>query len=446
MIREISADNFVQVLEHDVKITSFDQLIDWQDQATTEFPVGVEDIWDTQSITVEAANAGAYQASNGNTAETGVQLSASRSRMAVINDFGLLEDSDAWFDCAFDIAPGSGDDVLSFGLRCSGNAGIEEGYVFVLRNSATETMRVYRWKAGVETLVVASADRTAPSSDTAYVVRVQALTNEDGNVILRSNFWDATVGEPATWILDTIDVHADRIVTPGRIGFGSPDLVATQVRSAALGNRCLDMWDVTDVDFESVDGVTVVAQTLVTDVSGAIGWLEVPNPDFTGLVEGPLTLRVTDSAAVEYEFPFTYGDPVPVTAPGGGGVIIGRAPRTTTNSADAQGGRGGGGSSGQGGSKGNGGGGVVVNVPPQAGTFDVTAHVEGYDYGSDSYYTILSSAAITTGNQRVRLAVRPGGAVVANESANDALPALWRVRMEHGDATEMVYSVEYKLD
>lgn len=443
MIREISADDHVQLLEHDAKIVSFDRVIDWQNQATTEFPNGVSDIWDAQTVAVAAANTGAYLASNGNAAEIAATLSASRSRMVAIDDFGVLEDTDVWFDCAFDVAPGANDDILSFGARCSGNAAIEEGYVFVLRNEADQTMRCYRYNAGVETLVGVGAARTAPSSDTAYVVRIQCLTNENGNVILRSNFWDATVGEPATWALDLVDSSGSEILAPGRTGFGAPDLIATQLRSAALGNRCLDMWDVTDVDFESTDGATVVAQTLRASVSGAIGWLEIQNPDFTGLVEGPLTLRVTDSAAVEYEFPFTYGDPSPQRAPGGGGVLIGQAPRTATNTAEAAGGRGG--DAGQG-SKGNGGGGVVVDIPPQAGTFDVTMHIEGYDYASQTFYTMLSSAPITTGNQRVRLSVRPNGAVVANESANDALPALWRVRMEHGDATEMIYSVEYKLD
>ncbi len=88
---------------------------------------------------------------------------------------------------------------------------------------------------------------------------------------------------------------------------------------------------------------------------------------------------------------------------------------------------------------------VTVDLPPQAGAFDLTMHIEGYDFGSASWYLILSGAQITAGNTRQRLRVGTDVGDVANASANDILPYMWRIRMEHGDATEMIYSVSYQL-
>jgi hypothetical protein len=88
---------------------------------------------------------------------------------------------------------------------------------------------------------------------------------------------------------------------------------------------------------------------------------------------------------------------------------------------------------------------VVVDVPTQAGAFDVTCHIEGYDFASDKWYTILSGAQITAGNTQQRLRVGTDVSDVATLSANDVMPYIWRVRMEHGDATEINYSVTYEL-
>jgi hypothetical protein len=128
--------------------------------------------------------------------------------------------------------------------------------------------------------------------------------------------------------------------------------------------------------------------------------------------------------------------------PGGG--IIPEAEYTTTQTLEVrqeprQTGRG------NGGGKGAGGGQVIIDLPPQAGTFDLTCHLEGYDFGSGTWYNILSGANITAGTTRQRLRVAPFIADVVNQSANDVLPYLWRCRIEHGDATAVTYSVEYKL-
>jgi hypothetical protein len=129
----------------------------------------------------------------------------------------------------------------------------------------------------------------------------------------------------------------------------------------------------------------------------------------------------------------------------GGGVAFAEAAYTTTQTAEItqapsqQSPRGGG-------AKGKGQGAeVIVNLPSQGGTFNLTCHIEGYDFGSGTWYPILSGANITGGSTQQRLRVAPAVADVANVSANNLLPYMWRVRMEHGDATEVTYSVAYRL-
>jgi hypothetical protein len=101
---------------------------------------------------------------------------------------------------------------------------------------------------------------------------------------------------------------------------------------------------------------------------------------------------------------------------------------------------------GKGGSNSNPGNGkVIVDLPPQAGTFDLTMHIEGFDFGSGKWYSILVGANITSGNSNQRLRVGTDVADVANVSANDLLPYMWRVRMVHGDAEEILYSVAFEL-
>jgi len=134
----------------------------------------------------------------------------------------------------------------------------------------------------------------------------------------------------------------------------------------------------------------------------------------------------------------------------GGGVPIPEAEydetqtAVVTQPATKQGGAGSGG-------KGKGGGGgpptdVIIDLPEQAGgPFDLTCFIEGYDFGSGTWYLILAGANITAKNTKQRLKVGSYLNDVANLSANDVLPYMWRVRVEHGDATLVTYSVEYKL-
>ena len=97
------------------------------------------------------------------------------------------------------------------------------------------------------------------------------------------------------------------------------------------------------------------------------------------------------------------------------------------------------------GQAGRGRGDIVIDVPTQAGTFDVTCFIEGYDFASGKWYTILEGANITAGNSTQRLSIAQDVGDVAGLSANDVMPYMWRIRMEHGDATEITYSVAYAL-
>lgn len=68
---------------------------------------------------------------------------------------------------------------------------------------------------------------------------------------------------------------------------------------------------------------------------------------------------------------------------------------------------------------------VIVNLTViSAGTLTVT--IKGKDPVSGQYFTILASAAIAAPSVVV-LTVFPGAPATANVSANDQIPATWRV-------------------
>jgi hypothetical protein len=71
---------------------------------------------------------------------------------------------------------------------------------------------------------------------------------------------------------------------------------------------------------------------------------------------------------------------------------------------------------------------LVVDVTAITGTGpSITVVIEAKDPASGKYYTILSSTALNAVATTV-LKVYPGLVVAANTSANDVLPATWRVR------------------
>lgn len=71
---------------------------------------------------------------------------------------------------------------------------------------------------------------------------------------------------------------------------------------------------------------------------------------------------------------------------------------------------------------------IGVNITSITGTSpSLTVVVEGFNEASNSYYTLLQSAALTTADFTL-LTVYPGVTAAANVSASQALPNTWRVR------------------
>ena len=83
---------------------------------------------------------------------------------------------------------------------------------------------------------------------------------------------------------------------------------------------------------------------------------------------------------------------------------------------------------------------IVIDVTARAGASAITAHVEAHDAASGKWYALLSSAAINaTGTTVLRL--HPQLTAVANSIAKDGLPQNTRVRVAHGNADSITYSV-----
>lgn len=87
---------------------------------------------------------------------------------------------------------------------------------------------------------------------------------------------------------------------------------------------------------------------------------------------------------------------------------------------------------------------VTIKATAAADTPSVVPTIEGYDPASDSWYTLLTGAAVT-GVSAVTLTVYPGVTVAANVAASQALPAVWRVTMTAADADSLTYSVGANL-
>ena len=90
------------------------------------------------------------------------------------------------------------------------------------------------------------------------------------------------------------------------------------------------------------------------------------------------------------------------------------------------------------------GGHFVIDVTAATATPSVVPTIEAYDATSDSWYTILTGAAITATGTTV-LKVYPGIAVQANATASDVLPQTWRVTMTHADTDSITYTVSANL-
>lgn len=91
--------------------------------------------------------------------------------------------------------------------------------------------------------------------------------------------------------------------------------------------------------------------------------------------------------------------------------------------------------------------GVDVHIRSTAitATPSVVFTIQGYNATTAEYYTILASAAVTTGSADVIMRVMPGATAAANTVANFGLPHEWRINAVHGDADSITYSVHANL-
>jgi hypothetical protein len=86
---------------------------------------------------------------------------------------------------------------------------------------------------------------------------------------------------------------------------------------------------------------------------------------------------------------------------------------------------------------------VVLNMTV-VGTGSVTLSIQGKDKVSNSYYTLLAGAAVTTNTMNI-YTVFPQAPATANVSANAELPATWRIVVTANNANAATYSVGFSL-
>lgn len=87
---------------------------------------------------------------------------------------------------------------------------------------------------------------------------------------------------------------------------------------------------------------------------------------------------------------------------------------------------------------------IVITATASAATPSVVPTVEGYNSVTDSWYVLLTGAAIT-GTGTTVLKVYPGITPSANVAVSDVLPARWRVTMTAADSDSLTYSVVANL-
>lgn len=82
---------------------------------------------------------------------------------------------------------------------------------------------------------------------------------------------------------------------------------------------------------------------------------------------------------------------------------------------------------------------IVIDVTKITDAPSVVPKIQGIDPESGKPYDILVGDAIGTTGINV-LKVYPGITGSAKVAANDSLPLVWRLRMEHGNADSITYS------
>jgi hypothetical protein len=87
---------------------------------------------------------------------------------------------------------------------------------------------------------------------------------------------------------------------------------------------------------------------------------------------------------------------------------------------------------------------VVIDATAITATPSVVCTVDGYDSTSNTWFNLITSAAVTNTSSRV-LEVGPGLTAATNLVVNKYLPDTLRVVMTHGDADAITYTVAAHL-
>ena len=87
---------------------------------------------------------------------------------------------------------------------------------------------------------------------------------------------------------------------------------------------------------------------------------------------------------------------------------------------------------------------IVVIDSTVVGTATLTLTIDGKDKASGKYYNLLTGAAIST-NATTRYKLSPYLASVANVTANDLVPVIFRITVTQGGTGNATYSCGYTL-
>lgn len=87
---------------------------------------------------------------------------------------------------------------------------------------------------------------------------------------------------------------------------------------------------------------------------------------------------------------------------------------------------------------------IIINVTAIAATPSITVSIDGFDTTSGMYYSLLTSAAITTVSTTI-LSIAPGLNTVVNSRLSELLPRTWRVSVVNADADSITYSIGASL-
>lgn len=83
---------------------------------------------------------------------------------------------------------------------------------------------------------------------------------------------------------------------------------------------------------------------------------------------------------------------------------------------------------------------VILDLTALAATPSLVVTIDGYDYGSETWYNIGTCTAVTTVTTNV-FKVHPDLTAAAGSVFKDGIPYLWRVVVTHGDADSATYTL-----